>query len=81
MFLWRNVNNKSRQQGIGQHFQQLGLCVLCGQPPVTAKVTDETLQPLRMSQNITWPGGVTVKPKGLRIKRNITVSSETLVAC
>ena len=54
--------------------------ILCEQPPVTAVEGDKKPELLRLSQNITWPGGVTVKPKGLRIKRNISVSSETLVA-
>ncbi|KAK7108658.1 glutamate receptor ionotropic, NMDA 1-like isoform X2 [Littorina saxatilis] len=60
-----NINTSRRHVAVGFYG---GL-----QPPPTVIKMDEKPQPLRMSQNITWPGGVTVKPKGLRIKRNITV--------
>ncbi|XP_076444672.1 glutamate receptor ionotropic, NMDA 1-like isoform X2 [Babylonia areolata] len=65
MYEIMNINTSRRHVAVGFYG---GL-----QPPPTAAKDGETPQPLRMSQNITWPGGVTVKPKGLRIKRNITV--------
>lgn len=75
MYEIMNINSSTHNQrqsvAVGLYG---GLQVSPTKPPVTAMLpVDPKPQPLRMSQNITWPGGVTVKPKGLRIKRNITV--------
>nr|KAG5704000.1 hypothetical protein BaRGS_032089 [Batillaria attramentaria] len=57
-----NINTSKRQVAVG---------FFGGFQPTT--IPDDKKAPLRMAPNITWPGGVTTKPKGIRIKRNITV--------
>ncbi|KAL8615464.1 hypothetical protein ACOMHN_053800 [Nucella lapillus] len=65
MYEIMNINTSRRPVAVGLYD---GL-----QPSPTPAKEGDLPQPLRMSQNITWPGGVTVKPKGRRINRNITV--------
>lgn len=62
-----NINTSKRQVAVGFY----GGFQVSSVKPTTIPVQKQ--EPLRMSQNITWPGGVHVKPKGIRIKRNITV--------
>ncbi|XP_025097580.1 glutamate receptor ionotropic, NMDA 1-like isoform X3 [Pomacea canaliculata] len=67
MYEIMNMNTSRRQVAVGLYG---GIQVSSVKPP---QVVGADQEPLRMSKNITWPGGVTVKPKGLRIKRNLTV--------
>ncbi|KAK7493104.1 hypothetical protein BaRGS_00015625 [Batillaria attramentaria] len=62
-----NINTSKRQVAVGF----FGGFQVSSVEPTT--IPDDKKAPLRMAPNITWPGGVTTKPKGIRIKRNITV--------